>query len=79
MTKIGAGWLKEDKNKDLYISVKLDDAILPLTITQDKKLMIRPNKNKENGSSQPDYHVDLFVPDKTSGQKEDIDRSDFPF
>ena len=78
MTRIGAGWLKEDKNKELFISVKLDNAILPLTITEDKKLMIRPNKNKESGSAQPDYHVEIFVPDKN---KEIIDRenSEFPF
>lgn len=78
MTRIGAGWLKEDKNKEHYISTKLDEAILPLTITAEKMLMIRPNKNKENGSQQPDYHIEIFVPDKTKGTV-DRETSEFPY
>lgn len=81
MTTIGAGWLKEDKNKSMYISVKLDDAILPLTITNDKMISIRPNKNKEN-NKQPDYYVDLFVPKKQtsdSEKPENPNSEEFPF
>lgn len=47
MTRIGAGWLKPDKNNDLFISIKLDEGILPLTITNEKMLTISPNKTKQ--------------------------------
>lgn len=72
MTRIGAGWLKVDKNKEHYISIKIDDALLPLTITTDKVLIMKPNRNKE-GDKQPDYYLDLFVPKKEdkATEKED--------
>lgn len=63
MTRIGAGWLKPDKNNELFISVKLDDGILPLTITNDKMITINPNTTKKE-ENQPDYYFDIFVPKK---------------
>ena len=69
MTRIGAGRLKPDKNNELFISVKLDEGILPLTITDDKMLIINPNRTK-NDKTQPDYYIDIFVPKKKEETKE---------
>lgn len=68
MTRIGAGWLKPDKNKELFISIKLDEGILPLTITNEKMLTISPNKTKQE-EIQPDYYIEIFVPKKKEEQK----------
>lgn len=68
MTRIGAGWLKPDKNNEFFISVKLDEAILPLTITNGKMLTITPNKTKQE-ENHPDYYVEIFVPKKKEEQK----------
>ena len=42
-------WTKKDKNGDFFISTKFDEAILPLKLTSEKRLVIKVNKNKENG------------------------------
>jgi len=62
MTRIGAGWLKEDKNHETYISWVVDEEIQPLTITPDKRLISKPNKNKTNDDKQPDYYLELWKP-----------------
>lgn len=77
MTTIGAGWLKEDKNGEHYISCKIDEALLPLTLTPDKLLSIRPNKNKTAGSQQPDYYLDLYIPKQRTETTSESE--DFPF
>lgn len=61
MTRIGAGWLKQDKNGDHYISVKLEENLLPLVITPEKRITIKPNKDKTK-ENQPDYYIDSFIP-----------------
>lgn len=61
MTRIGAGWLKEDKNKEFYISCQIDEEIQPLTLTPDKRLILKPNQNKQE-EKQPDYYIDLWKP-----------------
>ena len=68
MTRIGAGWLKPDKNKELFISTKLDEGILPLTITNEKMLTLSLNKTKQE-ANQPDYYIEIFVPKKKEEQK----------
>nr|DAH34512.1 MAG TPA: Protein of unknown function (DUF736) [Bacteriophage sp.] len=68
MTTIGAGWTKKDKNGDFFISTNFDEAILPLTLTFEKKLIIKVNKNKEE-DNQPDYYIDIFVPQKQKTEK----------
>lgn len=39
-TKIGAAWFKFTENGKQYLSIKLDEAIQPLTITSDKYLLL---------------------------------------
>lgn len=68
MTTIGAGWTKKDKNGDFFISTKFDEAILPLTLTSEKRLVIKVNKNKEE-DNQPDYYIDIFVPQEQKTEK----------
>ena len=61
MTRIGAGWIKQNKNDEYYTSFTIDEALLPLTITKDKRLVALSNKNKTE-EKQPDYYLDLFIP-----------------
>nr|DAU01406.1 MAG TPA: Protein of unknown function (DUF736) [Caudoviricetes sp.] len=68
MTRIGAGWLKVDKNEEHYISAKIDEAILPLNLTSEKILVITPNKNKTE-DKHPDYYLELYKPEKKEEQK----------
>ena len=76
MTTIGAGWLKQDKNENMFISTKFDEAILPFTVTAEKMLVIRPNKGKQE-PNQPDYYIDIFVP-KRQEQSQPKTNSGFP-
>lgn len=77
MTRIGAGWLKQDKNEEHYISTKFDDALLPLVITPEKRITIKPNKDKTK-ENQPDYYIESFVPKPQ--EKETVKESEeFPF
>lgn len=77
MTIIGAGWLKQDKNGDHYISVKLEENLLPLIITPEKRLTIKPNKDKSK-DAQPDYYLNVFIPKPQD--KDTVKESDeFPF
>ncbi len=61
MTRIGAGWLKEDKNKEFYISCSIDEEVQPLTLTPDKRLLLKPNQKKTE-EKQPDYYLELYKP-----------------
>lgn len=69
MTTIGAAWIKNNDNGDYYYSITFDKAILPLTITKDKRLIMKENKNKQNNEKAPNFYVDIFVPDKTKAEK----------
>lgn len=68
MTTIGSGWSKADKNGNFFISTTFDKAILPLTLTSEKKLVIRPNKSKTE-DLQPDFYIDIFVSQKPKAEK----------
>lgn len=68
MTTIGSGWSKADKNGNFFISTTFDKAILPLTLTSEKKLVIRPNKSKTE-VLQPDFYIDIFVPQEQKTEK----------
>lgn len=61
MTTIGAGWKKQDKNGKAYISISIDEELLPLTIDASKKISIFPVKEKASEKS-PDFRVVLFKP-----------------
>lgn len=69
MTTIGATWIKNNDKGDYYYSITFDKAILPLTITEDKRLIMKENKNKQNKEKAPNFYVDIFVPDKTKAEK----------
>lgn len=71
MTTIGAAWIAENRDGDYNTTIKFDKGILPLTITEDKMLILKPNKNKSNNEKAPDYYVDIFVPDKTKLKNND--------
>lgn len=69
MTTIGAAWIKTNDKGDYYYSITFDKAILPLTITEGKRLIMKENKNKQNNEKAPNFYVDIFVPDKTKTEK----------
>lgn len=61
MTTIGAGWKKKDKNDKSYISISIDEELLPLTIDANKRISIFPVKDKTSDKS-PDFRIVLFKP-----------------
>ena len=67
MTTIGAGWKKQDKNGKHYISVSIDEELLPLTIDSDKKISIFPVAEKRTDKS-PDFRVVLFKPGEQNAE-----------
>lgn len=69
MTVIGAAWIKSSDNGGYFYSITLDKGILPLTLTEDKRLIMRENKNKQNNEKAPDFYLDIFVPDKSKAEK----------
>lgn len=77
MTRIGAGWLKEDKNGEHYISGKVDEDLLPLVITPEKRLIIKPNKDKTR-ENQPDYYLNVFTL-KPQEKETTNENEEFPF
>lgn len=64
MATIGAGWVKSSEKCGHYISVNISKEILPLTITSDKMLMLRPYNSENIKENSPDYLVDIFIPEK---------------
>lgn len=68
MTTIGAAWLKTKEDGNFYYSCVIDEALLPLTITKEKRLVLVENKNKGDNENAPDFKIDLYVP-KIKGEK----------
>lgn len=65
MTTIGAAWLRQKENsKDFYYSISMDKAILPFTFTEEKRLILKENKNKANNDKAPDFYLDIYIPNK---------------
>lgn len=58
--KIGAAWYKFTEDGKQYLSIKLDEAILPLTIQEDKYLTLWeiPESDRKSDNS-PHYSVNL--------------------
>lgn len=73
MTTIGAAWLKskdkEDKSKEYYYTISLDDAILPLTIDSSKRLVLKENKNRGDNEKAPNFYLDIYIPDGTKKEQ----------
>ena len=62
MTTIGAAWVKvNDETGETTIHPQFDEAILPFTITKEKKFMLKSNKNKTK-ETQPDFWLDTYIP-----------------
>lgn len=70
MTTFGAGWKKQDKNGNPYISFAIDKALLPLTIDDKKMIAAYPVKEKKSENS-PDFRLDIFIPESNSEGKND--------
>lgn len=64
MTTIGGSWLNEKEEGGFYYSCVIDEALLPLVITKEKKLILTENKNKGDNPKAPDFKIDLYVPKK---------------
>lgn len=76
MSTIGAGWKKTDKNGKPYVSISIDDALLPLTIDSTKKLSLFPITEAKENDKAPDFRLVLFIPkqdeEKSSGAFDEI-------
>lgn len=70
MTTIGAGWKKQDKNGNPYISFAVDKALLPLTLDSTKLISAYPVKEKQTDKS-PDFRLDIFIPSDEKETKKD--------
>lgn len=73
MTIIGAAWLKQrEEDKSMYYSISVDKAVLPLTITEDKGLILKENKNKftSGNDKAPDFYLEMYSRVKPEDKKE---------
>lgn len=73
MTTIGAAWKQRDKNNEPYLSCKIDEELLPLTIDETKRLAFFPVKEKKSDNA-PDFRIVLYKPetDKEEEPKQDL-------
>lgn len=72
MTTIGVAWKKKDKNGNPYISCSIDEALMPLTLDNTKRLSLYPVKDKKSENS-PDFRLDFYVPkNPTESSDEDM-------
>lgn len=72
MTTIGAAWLKQkekDGQKEYYYTISIDEAILPLTIDNTKRLVLKENKNKGSNEKAPNFYLDIYIPDGTKKEQ----------
>lgn len=73
MTTIGAAWLKQKKKdgqKEFYYTISIDEAVLPLTIDKEKRLVLKENKNKGDNDKSPNFYLDIYIPDSSKAKKE---------
>lgn len=72
MTTVAAGWIKQNDDNETYTSISFDKAIMPFTITPDKRFVLKANKNKTGDNpNAPDYYLDCFIPDPTKSKKDE--------
>lgn len=72
MTTIGAAWLKskeKDGQKEYYYTISIDDAVLPLTIDNTKRLVLKENKNKGDNDKAPNFYLDIYIPDSSKKEQ----------
>jgi hypothetical protein len=76
MTRIGASWLNkrefEEHPEDnyFYYPLAIDEELLPLTIENDKRLVLKENKNKGDNEKAPDMILEIYKPDPNKAKKE---------
>ncbi len=69
MAQIGAAWLKHNEETGKFtIQPKFDEALLPLTITSEKRLILKPNEHKTK-ETQPDYYIDMYIPKQKEAEE----------
>ena len=63
MAKIGAGWIKFKEDGSSYISLKINEELLPLVITKDQILTLFeiPTSERTKETS-PAYSIAISVP-----------------
>ena len=65
MAKIGAGWLKTKEDGTQFISLKIDEELLPLTITEKQSLILFERQAGEiTSENSPHYTLSIFSKDK---------------
>lgn len=72
MTTIGAAWLKskdKEEGTEYYYTIAIDDAILPLTIDKEKRLVLKENKNKGDNNKAPNFYLEIYIPDATKKEQ----------
>ena len=65
MTTIGAAWLKQTEDGQFNYSLSFDKAIMPFTIDENKRFVMKENKNKGDNEKAPDFYIDAYIPDLT--------------
>lgn len=62
MAQVGAAWVKtNEETGKTTIQPKFDEALLPLTITAEKRLILKSNEKKVK-PEQPDFFIDMYIP-----------------
>jgi hypothetical protein len=59
--KIGAGWIKFTENGKQYISIKLEEAITPITIRDDRFLTLWEIPDEERKDKEKSPHYTLCI------------------
>lgn len=78
MTTIGAAWLKQrekEGKKEYYYTISIDDAILPLTIDKEKRLVLKENKNRGENEKAPNFYLDIYIPNTKEIKDPNIQQS----
>ena len=64
MTTIGAAWIKFTKNGKTYISIKVDDELLPFALRENKILTLWeiPEEERNGNDKMPHYRLKISNP-----------------
>lgn len=61
MTTIGAAWIKFTENGKTYISIKVDDELLPFALRENKLLTLWeiPEEERKGNDKMPHYRLKI--------------------
>lgn len=61
MTTIGAAWIKFTENGKTYISIKVDDELLPFALRENKMLTLWeiPEEERNGNDKMPHYRLKI--------------------